>query len=342
MAPTKSRITIYDNSGMWLAELDAQTFRSWKLNDYGSGSFTLSTKDAKCTEQFLQFGNFVYITSDKLPVWGGMIDTPRSWGVGTITSSIYSIEYALKSEHMPNLVQLVTGTPGAIFQKLMTRPLGNNTVPIVVGDIFGKGVSDKKEYNLSNVYDSIASLSNDSGNDWDLLPAIDSNGSLYFIANWYQRKGIDSNFMLYEDHNIKLSDRLLVEQGKIITYVRAYGEGGAWSSKPTVFEYDEENIAKYGHRSDTLSVKSTGTLMLREAARTYLDENKEPRRTFDLVVLNVGDTYNHVRLGNTHKAEFYNVGFSADGIGISTKVRILQMSFDDLNNQMKLVVDEVV
>ena len=69
-----SRVSIYDKSGQWLTEVNTTFNRVYKLNEFGIGSFTLSTDDDKCREDYLQFGNYVYIEHDKLPVWSGMIE----------------------------------------------------------------------------------------------------------------------------------------------------------------------------------------------------------------------------------------------------------------------------
>ena len=73
-----TRITLFNNSGEKLAEIDANVSRSWKLNEDGAGTFTMSTQDTKAIIDYLEFGNFVYMEHDKLPIWGGMIDTPRT------------------------------------------------------------------------------------------------------------------------------------------------------------------------------------------------------------------------------------------------------------------------
>ena len=335
-----TRITIFDNAGARIGEIDANVTRSWKLNDYGVGQFTLSLEDAKAVVEYLQFGNFVYMTNDKLPDWGGMIDTPRTWGVGTITSSIYQAEYALRSENTGQRISKFSGSPGGIFTEL-TRVKVGTTIPILPGDIFGSGVNQIKIYNYAEVYQAVKDLSDENGHDWGLEPTIDGNGSLYFTANWYQRKGVDRQYHLYEDLNIRLSDRALIEQGTISNRVIGFGNGSAWTSKPVAGASDQISASKYGDRNIAISVSVDTESQVREGVRNYLAENKEPRKTFDIVALDVGDTYKNIRIGDTLPIDFYTIGFTGGNIGLSTRVRVLQMAYDDINNQLKLVVDEV-
>jgi len=336
-----TRIQIFSNTGSRIGEIDANVTRSWKLNDYGSGSFAMSLEDAKAVVDYLQFGNFVYMTNDKLPDWGGMIDTPRTWGNGIITSSIYQAEYALRSENTGHRIDKFSGSPGGIFTELTNKKIGT-TIPVLPGDIFGSGVEQTKVYNYASVYQACKDLADESGHDWDLSPAIDANGSLYFIANWYEHKGVDRQYHLYEDLNIRLSDRVLIEQGTISNRVIGFGNGSAWTSKPAAQINDEESSSKYGYRTFAVSLSVDSLTQVSEGVRNYLAENKEPRRTFDLIALDVGDTYNNIRIGDTLPIDFYTVGFTGGEVGLNTRVRVLQMTFDDIQNQLRLVVDEVV
>jgi len=336
-----TRIQIFSNSGSRIGEIDANVTRSWKLNDYGVGSFSMSLQDAKAVVDYLQFGNFVYMTNDKLPDWGGMIDTPRTWGNKVITSSIYQAEYALKSENTAQRIIKFTGSPGDIFTEL-TRVSVGTTIPILPGDIFGSGVNQIKVYNFGQIYQAVKDLADESGHDWDLSPTIDANGSLYFTANWYERKGVDRQYHLYEDLNIRLSDRVLIEQGTISNYIIGFGNGSSWTSKPATSTMNQESASKYGERKIAISLSVDSYTQVREGIINYLSENKEPRRTFDLVALDVGDTYKNIRIGDTLPVDFYTVGFTGGEIGLNTRVRVLQMAFDDIQNQLRLVVDEVV
>jgi hypothetical protein len=58
-----SKITLFSHSAHPLTELGGipTTPRSWVLNNVGHAEFSISTTDAKCTEENFQFGNLVHI-----------------------------------------------------------------------------------------------------------------------------------------------------------------------------------------------------------------------------------------------------------------------------------------
>jgi len=337
-----TRISLFNNSGEKLAEIDANVSRSWKLNEDGAGTFTMSTQDTKAIIDYLEFGNFVYMEHDKLPIWGGMIDTPRTWGVGTITSSIYSAEYVLKSHVTPNREDKFTGVPGSIFNKLTSQSFGTGSIPVIPGDIYGGGISQSITYNYAIIYDAVIDLAKKSGADWDLTPAIDPNGKLYFISNWYERKGVDRVFRLYEDLNIKLSTKPMVEQGEIANVVIGFGNGSSWTSKYVDGRLDAESVGRYGWRTKAVSIPTDSYSDLITAIDEQLLVLKNPRRTFDITALDVGDTFYNCRIGDVLPVDFYTIGFTGDSLGLSTNIKILQMAYNDIDNQLKIVCDEVV
>jgi hypothetical protein len=71
------QITIFDQLGSALADIQASVTRSWEINKTGKAEFELAIIDPKCKEEFLRFGNLIHVESDELPAWTGVIDTPR-------------------------------------------------------------------------------------------------------------------------------------------------------------------------------------------------------------------------------------------------------------------------
>ena len=69
---------------------------------------------------------------------------------------------------------------------------------------------------------------------------------------------------------------------------------------------------------------------------------KHPRKTFDLAAIDIGDMFCQCRIGDTFPISCHSVGFSGSGLGTNANVRILQMSYNEEANELKLVVDEVI
>jgi hypothetical protein len=65
-----SRLSAYSKDGKYLTEFDATFSRGYKLNEFGEGSFQLSTYDNKASLKYLQFGNLIYCEHESLPPVG--------------------------------------------------------------------------------------------------------------------------------------------------------------------------------------------------------------------------------------------------------------------------------
>lgn len=333
-----SRLTFFDKTGVRIAELDATFRRSWRLNEYGIGSFTLSTQDAKAILDNLQFGNFIYAEHDKLPAWGGIIDTPRTWGEGKITCSAYSGEYLMTMRITPRTLNL-KGSYGSIYDDLI-KSRGHRLVRS--GDIFGGGPVVRMIYNYADIYAEMKKLAADSGYEFSFEPAINTNGGLYFSANWYEKRGMERPFILYEDRHLRLSGTILREQGEIRNRLRIYGEGASFETRPVSKMDNRESSDKYGARWKAIYAGPFSGQALEDVALKLSKEYAEPRNTFDLTILDEGDAFKNSRIGNILPLELYSVGFTGASLGLSTKNRFLQMDFDEENKLLKVVADEVL
>jgi len=334
-----SKLTLYDKSGRRLDEINASCKVEYKINEWGKLTFTISTSDPKCTEKNLRFGNYVIFEHDKLPTWGGMFDPPYQWGHGTITIMAYSGEYILSMRHTAKQLD-AEGTPGGVFQTLVENINTNDGYKIIqIGSIYGGGASIKRTYNYANIYDEVKKLSKDTANDYEIIPIIDANGRLYFQANWYEKKGRQTAMTFYEDKNVKLSSGLLREQGRISNQLTLYGDGSSFKSRPTAYRENIDSIGLYGIRQTASQSQGDD---IETNADNLIKTSAYPRKTFDITAMDVGNTFQECRIGNTYPVNFYSVGFSGSGFGVSANIRILQMTYSDDANTLKLVADEEV
>lgn len=332
-----SRITIYDQSGMRLTEIDASCKREYKINQWGKATFTLSTSDANCREDYIRFGNYVVVEHDKLPTWGGMIDTPRQWGFGEVDITAYSAEYILSMRITEKQLD-IESPPGGVFQGLVGNINTNSGYAIIQpGSVYGGGASITRAYNYANIYTEVVKLAKETANDFDVTPAIDANGRLYFQTNWYEKKGMLKSMTFFEDKNVKLSDRLMCEQGRITNQLTLYGDGSSFKSRPTAYREDMESIGLYGIRQ-TAQVSQGDDLETN--ADSLIAASIYPRKTFDITAIDIDNTLQECRIGNTYPVNFFSVGFSGSGFGASALIRILQMTYDDDANTLKIVADE--
>lgn len=335
-----STISVFNNSGRKLAEIEADFKRSWKLCEYGSGSFEVAISDLKTKLEYLQFGNFVYVEHPKLPPWAGMIDVPRTWNKKSVVVNCYSGEYLLCNRIMPREL-IVGGTKGTLFKALIENMENDapHTVPVLAGDVWDGGGSTKMICHYEMAYNKMIDLLNVIGGEYQIVPAFDAGGNLYFLANFANLIGATDPFVLYEDH-IELKDDVITEQGNIYNHVVSFGGGSTYWTIIAEKYRDENSIATYGYRSLAVNIGGNDVKAIADGGQTALEKSKNPRTTFALNVLDVGDAFYKTRVGNILSLELVNYGFTGGEIGISTKIRIMQMSYNDLTNKVSIVADE--
>jgi hypothetical protein len=106
---------------------------------------------------------------------------------------------------------------------------------------------------------------------------------------------------------------------------------------------DKDSAGRYGDRYTSFS-HTVGHIQSASdrATDSALDKQKQPRKTFDLTALDVGDLYNNLRIGDTLPVHLVSVGFQGDSYGVDTTARLLGMTYADLDNKDQLVLDEAL
>lgn len=336
------RTTIYSREGVPIAEIDVACARSWKLNRYGEATFTLAITDPKCTAENLRFGNYITIEHESLPTWGGVIDVPRTWGPGKVTARCYSAEYLMTWRRGED-EKKVDGTGGQIFRTLVADANAAENLLLVPGSIFTGGPSAPKKMRCANFYEAITQLSKDTSGDWSIDPVIGDDNRLTFSANWYEKRGEARNdtFRLREGHNIGLIEQPMVEQGRILNDIEGYGQGAKWDSRDTVAVKDTTSIGRYGLRQTSVGFDVDSKAALQSAVESKLAREKEPRKTFRVEALDVGETFGALRIGNVMTVELLTTGFADyGGFGTIAPVRITGISYDELEGKTVLTFQE--
>lgn len=337
-----TRTILCDKSGNPVADIDASLSCAWILNEYGKAVITLSTADAKCRREFINFGNYVYIEHDKLPSWGGVIYTPRSWTDESVTINAYSGERILEWRRGAMEVTM-KGTPGQIFKEIINVANNAGYTRISLNEIYEGGTSIEETANLTKMYEVVRKIVDKSGNDFTIEPYIDNANKLNFRANWYKRKGTIEAIVLEEGFNIRKTSTPLVEQGDIVNHLIGYGYGATAKERIDVEISDSESIGDYGLFQGSVSfadIKERSTLLAN--TEQELAKKKQPRKTLTITALDVGDLFYHLNIGNIFPIKLKSVGFFGGSFGMETTVRILAMQERKTEGECDLVVDEVI
>jgi hypothetical protein len=335
------RVKVYRTTGELCAEIEAAIPRSWVLNRAGQATFTLSTSDPKFRDDIIRFGNLILVESDAVPNWGGVIWEPFEWSLGTCSVTALGLEALLKGRWTePKAV--LRGTTGEVFKQLigMANAWGGYTIKL--GSVWG-GPDHRHKVKGELAYDSITALSDDTGGDWWLEP-VEEAGRLVAHAHWAEQRGVSTTFGLHLDLNCEApSGPLLSQQGPVVNYIFAYGQGATLDETPQLAVWDDESIARHGLWQALMVFPAKSEAELRVMAEAALEDRKELFSPFTVVALPVGDAFEHLRLGNFVDLSLPGVGFNPDGTtGVETRVRVTGMSYDETDGKMPLILAEVV
>ncbi len=322
-------LTLYSGFGAALGQVNSPKYDvEWRINTVTRLRFTLSTADAACRADWLQFGNLVLVEpGNGLPAWGGVIDTPREWGRGSVTVTAYSAERLLEWRRPAQMGQILRGTPGSIFRQIVQMATGAAFLPVEVGEVFEGGTS-RVETLEDDLLAECQRIAERAGNEFDLTPVV-RDGRLVFRANWYERMGQQTNLVLEEGIDLALADRPLTEQGTIVNDLLGYGDGATWQSRPKVTKTDPRSAGMYMHRQGITGFDGnveTGTL--EENTIKKLQAAAQPISTLDIRAMNTRGAWGGIRKGNIIRAILHSVGFSGGGSGADVPVRIAGFGYD--------------
>lgn len=330
--------TVYGRDGTPITDIKAAVVRSSLLNEIGEAIFYVATDSVKCRREVLEFGNYLYIQHGSLPDWVGIIDTPRIWHNGYVEVHAFEVPYILQYRLTP-LNTILQGTPGDIFTQLIDIANGEEDTLIRAGNVFMGGVSTP-ETMTDSVFVHIKKIRENNKLDWICAPSIDLSGRLTIVMDWLEKAGVNTDLELAQGYNILYGDTPLEESGELITSIEALS--GNQDAQIIELYEDAETRRTIGLRKIRQSFSgTTETAGLISNAQKFVDENKNPTIATPLTVVDVGSTYLNIRLGNTAKYKYTNVGFSDSGLGTSSLVRIEGYRFDETVGTCELFTGRV-
>jgi hypothetical protein len=349
-----SVIEIYDRTtGIMIEQIKSYAPRSWVISAEGRVTITMSVFNKKCQKHILQHGNLVYIKhgpnpgfKGSLPDWGGVLDTPRTWGNGKVTCTAYTAEHLFKKR---------TGlkdknyhhSPGEVFRYLIRNSNAREDLRIREGDIDDSGDEVPDEViSILSPFDQITALATKVNAYWRLTPGFDSSGKFVFYANWY-RKLINNTGFCLTNSRVKTDGNFYVEQGDIINSALHYGNSVNWDDRVSATAKNQQSIDDYGLCEGSTSENDVSTTNgCQKRAQVDVTKNGDPRKNLSLYVTprNENDpVLNYLDLCNVVTGEFPNVGFRQDGtLGLSINAWIRNMEFQDKKDDqtVKLTIEE--
>ncbi len=334
-----TRVTIFSKDGYFVGDIRTNPTYEYVLNatpSAGRCTFDLSLSSAKVTPKYLEFGNYVLIRNTYLPDWIGII-VKRTWGFGSVQIMAMQAEWILTRRITPILTY--TGTAGSIFNQILSYTNGAkyNEKPITPNNLFLGGVS--REEKLGNdALSHIQAVAERSGNDFDVTYNFDTNGKLYLLGNWYERKGGYTSKYLREGKNISTSERVFDEDARqLANWYEGRGDANTTGTRITATKYDDTSISKYGLMQeagvfDGNSVMAT----LENNTLNKLYNLYAPQGAFDLTATE--GAFSFLRIGDVYELDLNTVGFINGGRGYQGFCRLVGMEYDSMNNTTRLIV----
>jgi hypothetical protein len=341
MTQTENPLRIFDESGTELTSIETQVTASYIMNKVSDMSFKISRNDPKCTEEFMQFGNRVY-WDGPTGHWGGIIQE-RHWPPGELQVLCLSAAQLLGQKWRRTVKDKVLKdmTAGEMFRTLLADANAVQDLRIQPGSIWGGGVQRDETLKLSPL-EHISRIASRSGCEWEIVPDIDSHGRLYFLANWYERMGMEMDFELLEGHNLKLSGgNDMDEYGDIVNDLLGVNDAQTKGKRLYSNKIDADSAEKYGglRQAEVVFAGNTAQATLDANTARRLEEWNHPISASAPIALDVGETYANCALGNTVRLRYVKTGFSNGELGSLLDVRIMGHNYSQATKELTLTVE---
>jgi hypothetical protein len=343
------RLRVFDRQGVSKADIDATFHCIWTDLGLGSAFFTMSTNDPKCTQENLQFGNYVLFEHAELGNWAGVIapHNQRRWnGNKQVTIPVMAAEYQFSRRRAP-AAGSYTGTAGTLF--LQFCRWANQAEDALIrygGYIWGGGPTSPIDATGQMLDAAMATVIAASPVSWWFDPQIDSkSGRLIFNANLAPRRGSNKGYILKEGFNIETpAGDFYVEDGDLVNDEAVLGAGAAISARPAGIALSPLSIGKYGlwQGIDTVSSSYTGTAQ--NMADGRIATSAEPSQKFMLTALESEespDTFQKIGVGDIVTVDLFSIGFYHGSNGVQANARIISREYSTEENKV-ILVNEVV
>ena len=324
-----STVIVHSPLGVPLADFTADVFRATTISGWADAHFSISINDPKCREEFLRFGNILLIKHDSLPPWVGFIDFPREWNGDKVRVNAVSAEILL-DWRMVLPTQIETTEAGVIREVIRQANLWPG-LKLFEGKI-GTNTNTSRTWILGGKANDMVAQ---TGAEWTITPNED-NGILRLELNADRQLGIQTRFVL-DETNSKNYNPALTETGPIFNYMFVVSSVDSAGARSYVEFRDDYSIARYGLRQVILETEGLSLSDLQVTAEGKLSVFKDVQYIATPTVLNVGDAFKNIERGNRIGWKSAFAGFSNNGIGSETSLRVLGYEYDDATDQCGLV-----
>jgi hypothetical protein len=328
-----SRLVIFGPDNKSVGEIHANCSRGWAISEGGQATVTLRADDA--LNKWLQFGRMVLVEHEKLPPWAGMIDTPWTATIpGQMT--LYNAEYLL-SVRAPDNILTLTGTTGGIALQMINLANAQEDLYIREGKVDASDSSRQEVFDQRSFFEQLTTLGKNAGREMRFRPErVDRRLIIRFDLQ--PRIGVVSDQALRSgaDGNLEITEARI--DGEIYNRIIGIGDETTQDSRLQTRPFtNATSISRYRMRSRVTQYSGVADLSVLEAnVATELAEAAFPKLILTANVLDIGDTFSHLDLGNTYPVHAPDLYLPGGIHGWGGTARITAMVYDETNNKVQI------
>jgi hypothetical protein len=324
-----SRIIIFGLDGKSMGEVHGNCNRGWAINEGGQATVSLSAQAA--ASKWLEFGRMALVEHPKLPAWAGMIDTP--WAATLPAKmTLYNAAYLL---HIRSLEEpkKYEGSTAEICFSMAWKAAYHEGLGIQSGDS-DVNASQKVQMACSPIWDQMVDLVNKAGMEMRLRPGRDADNKLAIWLDVKKKLGRNTRFLLHDgaNHNLEITSAVLDKE----IWNRVVGissKGGTTLYSPA--QVDEESKKRYRLRTQVVQFQNMADVgQVTKNAAIYLANNAYPKLILTVNILDVGNTFNNLDLGNQYVVQASKLWLPGGVQGWRGPARMNAMAYDEENNKV--------
>jgi hypothetical protein len=316
-----------------MGEVHANCPRGWAVNDGSSTKVNLPAAALERLGSVLEMGRMVMVEHPRLPAWAGMIDTP--W-TATLPAqmTLYDMQYLLHIRSLDNVVTL-KGTTAQIVEQMVAAANLQEDLFLRMGNV-DSGPERTEKFDQRTVWEQMVDLVKRAGLEMQFRPARDAANKLVIWIDIKKRLGVYTGFLLHDGKSKNLEVTGATVDGEIWNRVIGLSSTGATGAAlQTAARIEAESVKRYRLRSQVVQFPNVKDInLLTSNAKVALAASAYPHLNLKVNILDQGDTFQHLGLGNeymVHAAQVYLPGGVRGWRGLG---RLTAMAYDEENNKM--------